>query len=242
MNELQIFNFGTTPIRTVLIDEQPWFVGRDVAIILDYNEPHKAIQRHIDDEDRMKHPIPTSSGIQEMLLVNESGMYSLVFGSKMPQAMEFKRWVTKEVLPSIRKTGGYQVPSDPMSALKLMFQATEETKEEVNEVKTRVINLEENTSIDPGKYSYIGKRISQKVHQVGKERKWSMHKKQIALLYKDINKAVADVSGVRTRSQLREKHFDNVMDLIDDWEPSTATKMLIHNLEDEETFPTAEEG
>ncbi|WP_089974561.1 ORF6C domain-containing protein [Carnobacterium viridans] len=84
--------------------------------------------------------------------------------------------------------------------------------------------------------------ISQKVRQVGKERKWTMNKEQLALLYKDLNKAVAEVSGVRTRAQLREKHFDNVIDLIDDWEPSTATRMLVLGLEDDDAFPTAEES
>lgn len=239
MNELQVFSFGTQELRTQLIDDEPWLLGKDVADNLGYQNGSRDINRHVDIDDRKIITIFDGNQNREMLFINESGMFSLALGSKLKSAKEFKRWVTKEVLPSIRKTGGYQVSKNPWDTLTLMFEASKQTKEEVDEVKTRVINLEENTSIDPGKYSYIGKCISRKVRQVGKERQWSMNKEQTALLYKDINKAVAEVSGVRTRSQLREKHFDNVMDLIDDWEPSTATRMLIHNLEDEEVFSIA---
>ena len=239
MSELQIFDFENREVRTQVIDDEPWFVAKDVAFVLGYSETN-AMTKRLDAEDSMT--VKLSGMNMRSILINESGLYTAVIGSTLPNAKRFKRWITKEVLPSIRKTGGYQVSKDPIAALRLMLQATEETKEEVEDVKNRVVNLEENVSINPGKYSYISKRISQKVHQVGKERKWTMNKEQKALLYKDLNKAVADVSGVRTRSQLREKHFDNVMDLIDDWEPATATRMLINGLEDVEVFPNGEEG
>ncbi|MFQ6792007.1 MAG: Bro-N domain-containing protein, partial [Thomasclavelia sp.] len=85
MNELQIFKneeFGE--VRSLKIGDEPWFVGKDVATILAYNEPHKAITRHIDEEDRMKHPILSNGGIQETWLINESGLYSLILSSKLP--------------------------------------------------------------------------------------------------------------------------------------------------------------
>lgn len=108
MDNLQIFKneeFGS--IRTLNINGEPYFVGKDVAKVLAYNEPHKAVVRHIDKEDRTKHPILSNGGFQESWIINESGFYSLVLSSKLPKAKEFKRWVTSEVLPSIRKTGGY---------------------------------------------------------------------------------------------------------------------------------------
>lgn len=110
MNDLKIFEneqFGS--IRTVMINNEPWFVGKDVAEILAYNEPHKAITRHVDEEDRTKHPILSNGGMQESWLINESGLYSLILSSKLPTAKEFKRWVTSEILPAIRKTGTYTV-------------------------------------------------------------------------------------------------------------------------------------
>lgn len=109
MNNLQLFenaDFGT--IRVMERDGKPWFVGKDVAEILGYNEPHKAIQRHVDDDDGMKYPITDTTGrMQNTIIINESGLYSLILSSKLPTAKQFKRWVTSEVLPSIRKHGGY---------------------------------------------------------------------------------------------------------------------------------------
>ena len=108
MNDLQIFEnpeFGS--IRTLEINGEPWFVGKDVAEVLAYNEPHKAITRHVDEEDRTKYPILSNGGMQESWLINESGLYSLILSSKLPTAKQFKRWVTSEVLPSIRKHGLY---------------------------------------------------------------------------------------------------------------------------------------
>lgn len=95
-------------IRTVEVNSQPYFVGRDVAIALGYARPANAITQHVDNEDTLKQGIPDNQGLeQQTLIINEGGVYSLIFGSKLPQAKGFKKWVTSEVLPSIRKTGGY---------------------------------------------------------------------------------------------------------------------------------------
>lgn len=111
MNELQIFQseeFGT--IRTVTIDNEPWFVGKDVAVALGYGEgksPINAIANHVDVEDKGVTKMMTPGGEQTVTIINESGLYSLVLSSKLESARRFKRWVTSEVLPAIRKTGGY---------------------------------------------------------------------------------------------------------------------------------------
>ena len=126
MNELMIFNnseFGA--IRTVEIDGEPWLVGKDVATALGYRNPKDALARHVDSEDKRGSRIPTPSGEQEMTIINESGMYSLVLSSKLPGAKKFRRWVTAEVLPSIRKTGGYNAPKDYPSALRALADAEE---------------------------------------------------------------------------------------------------------------------
>ena len=107
-SDIQTFEnseFGS--IRIVEIENEPYFVGKDVADVLGYNESNKAISRHIDEEDRMKHPILSTGGIQSSWVINESGLYSLILSSKLPTAKKFKRWVTSEVLPSIRKHGAY---------------------------------------------------------------------------------------------------------------------------------------
>lgn len=136
-NALTVFNnmeFGE--IRTLNIDNEPWFVGKDVAEALKYNEPNKAISRHIDEDDRMKYPIIDNLGRkQESWIINESGLYSLILGSKLPNAKRFKRWVTSKVLPQIRKTGGY-IPygpeDDDMTIMAKALQISQRTIEQKN--------------------------------------------------------------------------------------------------------------
>ena len=109
MNDLTTFTnpeFGQ--VRTVEIDGTPWLVGKDVAVALGYKEPTKAVRDKVDPEDRGMSKMDTPSGEQEMLIINESGLYSLILSSKMPKAKAFQRWVTSEVLPAIRKTGAYE--------------------------------------------------------------------------------------------------------------------------------------
>lgn len=112
MGALQIFeNAEFGKIRTVIIDNEPWFIGKDVATALGYTNPRDALAKHVDEED--KNTVVIRDGIQgnpNMTVINKSGVYSLVFSSKLPTAKAFKRWVTSEVLPAIRKTGGYHKP------------------------------------------------------------------------------------------------------------------------------------
>ena len=114
MHELTIFeNPEFWAIRTVELDGEPWLVGKDVAEALGYTNPRKALIDHVDDEDKGVTKCYTPGGDQDMTIINESGLYSLVLSSKLPTARKFRRWVTSEVLPSIRKTGGYTAKPDP---------------------------------------------------------------------------------------------------------------------------------
>lgn len=122
MNEVQLFNFENHEVRSLLINSEPWFVGKDVAEALGYSKARNAIATHIDSEDKKDAPIQgTLGGVQEMTVINESGLYSLVLSSKLPSAKKFKRWVTSEVLPALRKTGQYQVKE--LSGSELMAKA-----------------------------------------------------------------------------------------------------------------------
>lgn len=110
MNELQVFNneeFGQ--VRTLTINNEAWFVGKDVAVALGYSNTRDALSKHIDDEDKGVAKCDTPSGMQNMVIINESGLYSLILSSKLESAKKFKHWVTSEVLPAIRKTGTYTV-------------------------------------------------------------------------------------------------------------------------------------
>lgn len=118
MGDLKIWEnpeFGE--LRTVEMNGEPWMVGKDVATALGYKNPRDAIARHVDAEDKGVVKRDTPSGEQEMVIINESGLYSLVLCSKLPGAKRFRRWVTSEVLPSIRKTGGYMTPQKIEEAL-----------------------------------------------------------------------------------------------------------------------------
>ncbi|WP_373780164.1 BRO family protein [Jeotgalibaca porci] len=230
MNELQIFNFESNEVRTMLVNEEPFFVANDVAKTLGYANPSDATNKHC-KKGFMVWGSDSLGRQQQFKLIPESDVYRLVFRSKLPEAEKFENWVTEEVLPSIRKTGSYQIPKDPMDALRLMFQATEHTQEKVKQVDARVIHLEQNVKLEPGEYTYIGKSISRKVYQIGKERAYSMNKQQKEELFKAINKEIAEITGVRTRTQLRQKDYKKVIEFIDDWEPSKATSMLVKNYE-----------
>ena len=112
MNKVKIFNseeFGD--VRTVTINGDPWFVGKDVAAALGFTNPRDAISTHVFDEDKGVESIDTLGGKQKMTVINESGLYALVFGSRLKSAQRFKHWVTSEVLPAIRKTCGYRTPA-----------------------------------------------------------------------------------------------------------------------------------
>ena len=134
---IQVFNnteFGE--IRSMTIDGEPYFVGKDVAAALGYERPDNAIRKHVDDEDKLTHQISASGQNRTMYIINESGMYSLILSSKLEGAKRFKRWVTSEILPSIRKTGAYATDSAAAE-----YKARELRIKEMN-AQARLINAE----------------------------------------------------------------------------------------------------
>ena len=142
-NEIKVFSneeFGK--VRVLSIDNEPWFVGRDVAEVLGYSNTRDAISKHVDEEDKGVAKCDTPSGAQQMTIINESGMYSLILSSKLPNAKKFKRWVTSEVLPSIRKTGSYNLPdfNNPAEAARAWAKEYEEKQKalvQVTEMKPK---------------------------------------------------------------------------------------------------------
>lgn len=140
MNDLQLFKFENKDVRTLQIDGEPWFVGRDVANILGYSRPRNALTMHVDDEDKVvgvqnvtPYIVDTQGRKQYPTLINESGLYSLILSSKLPSAKEFKHWITSEVLPQIRKTGKYA--PKPLSREELLAKAVLEADTMIKEQK-----------------------------------------------------------------------------------------------------------
>lgn len=150
MKDLQIFSFNGLDVRTVLIDGEPYFVGKDIAEILGYAKSRNAIKNHVDDEDKKDAPIQGDlGGTQTMTVINESGLYSLILSSKLPTAKKFKHWVTSEVLPAIRKHGGYltdekafDVVNNKSGLADLLQQAADQLKQkdiQIAEMKPKAL-------------------------------------------------------------------------------------------------------
>ncbi|PIH08375.1 phage repressor protein [Staphylococcus epidermidis] len=230
MSELQTFNFEELPVRTLTVDEEPYFVGKDVADILGYSNSRKALLDHVDEEDKLTSRIVTAGQNRNQTIINESGLYSLIFSSKLESAKRFKRWVTSEVLPTLRKTGTYQVPDNPMDALKLMFDAQKETKEEIATVKADVIDLKENQKLDTGDYNLLSRTINQRVAHIQKIHAIT-NQKQRSELFRDINSEVKKMTGATSRTNVRQKHFEDVLSMVANWFPSQATLYKIKQLE-----------
>lgn len=126
MNEMQVFNYKSSQVRSVEINNEPWFVLKDVCAVLDLGSAHKVSER-LDEDERNHIPLTDSLGRkQETTIINESGLYNVILRSDKPEAKPFRKWVTSEVLPSIRKTGGYALPKDYPAALRALADAEEQ--------------------------------------------------------------------------------------------------------------------
>lgn len=156
MNELKVFNFDGSGIRTLTIGSEPYFVGKDVADVLGYQNGSRDINRHVDEDDRRKNMVFDGNQNKETIIINESGLYSLILGSKLPSAKRFKRWVTSEVLPAIRKTGMYavdQLLDDPDLAIQA-FTALKEERAKRKALETQnAVQLQQIQELQP-KASY----------------------------------------------------------------------------------------
>ena len=163
MEELQIFNneeFGN--VRSLVIDNEPWFVGKDVAEALGYKNVRDSLARHIDSDDKRDGVVIHDSMGREQkpIIINESGLYSLILSSKLESAKKFKHWVTSEILPTLRKTGSYaKVPTDPRELLMLTIKAHEQTAQRVDVLEEKVSDLEKSTTIDSSQ-QYTLERIA----------------------------------------------------------------------------------
>lgn len=233
MNEVKVFNFEANKVRTVVIDNEPWFVGKDVALALGYQDTPKAIKQHVDSDDRL-----TLTGQNAHLEnlpnrgvvgVNESGVYSLIFGSKLDSAKRFKKWVTSEVLPAIRKTGSYTAkPMSELEQIALIAKGTTQLSERIEKVDSKLDNLIENQALNATDYGSLNRLVNHRVYAYA-----SIHhipKSQVGPLFKDLGNQIKQVANVGNRSRIKSKDYDMVIQFIDNWEPSTATKAIIEQM------------
>lgn len=223
MNELQIFeneDFGE--IRTVTINNEPWFVGKDVTDILGYTNSSKALADHVDEEDKLNNVSLSSLGQRGGWLINESGLYSLILSSKMPTAKKFKHWVTSEVLPSLRKTGSYEMKnySPEMKAI-LMHD------EKIVKIDGRVTDLENKMVIDYGQQQTLKNEVNKVVVKALGGKESNAYKEVSKKVFSEINHDIQEKFTVNSRNNVPKKKFDEAIAFIRSWSPSQGTRWMI---------------
>lgn len=225
MNDIQIFNnpeFGD--IRIVIIDNEPWFVGKDVAAALGYGKERNAIQKYVDKEDALKWGVLTSGGKQDMTIINESGLYALVFGSKLDGAKKFKHWVTSEVLPTIRKTGHYgqaRLPITLSEQIQIIARGHGELKTEISSVKKELEDLKNDMPILGIEEVKISNAVKKKgVECLGGKKSNAYNDKSLrGRLYSDLHKQLRREFGVNTYKAIKRNQADTAIAIIQRYEP-----------------------
>lgn len=225
MNNLQIFSneeFGQ--VRTINIDSDVWFVGKDVAEILGYSNTRKALTDHVDDEDKLDGvTIRDSIGREQSpVFINESGLYSLILSSKMPNARKFKSWVTSEVLPTLRKTGHYEMEnySPEMQAI-LMHD------KKLVKMDERVTTLENTMTLDYSQQQALKETVNYIVVDAlggkGSEAYREISKK----VFSECNRDIQRYFHVNSRNNVPKKRFDDAIEYVQHWQPCTNTQIAI---------------
>lgn len=232
MNELQIFNneeFGQ--IRTVEIDGEIYFVGKDITEVLGYANASKAITDHVDEEDKLNNESLSSLGQRGGWLINESGLYSLILSSKMPNAKKFKRWVTSEVLPTLRKTGSYEMPnmSTEMKAILMIDQKQVKMEQ-------RMDRLEYDIPLYGSEADELSSHVKRKGVSVlgGKQSEAYKDTEIRSKVYRDIYDQVKREFGIyddsgrpQSYKALKRKYIADAHELIDCYEVPTYLEELI---------------
>ena len=225
MGQLKIFEneeFGQ--IRTVMRDGEVWFVGKDVANGLGYSNARKALGDHVDKEDKGVTKRDTLGGVQELTIVNESGLYSLVLSSKLPSVKRFKRWVTSEVLPAIRKTGSYDMDeySPEMKAI-LMHD------KKLVKIDNRVTDLENHMTIDYGQQTVLGDEVNKAVLDALGGKHSNAYNEIGKKVYAECNRDLKHYFHVNARNNVPKKRYYEALEYIQEWKPCTNTQIQIRD-------------
>ncbi|HDH5935857.1 TPA: ORF6C domain-containing protein [Staphylococcus aureus] len=217
MQELQTFNFEELPVRTLEVDGEPYFIGKDVADILGYTNSRKTLSDHVDEEDKLTSRIVTSGQNRNVTIINESGLYSLIFSSKLENAKRFKRWVTSEVLPSLRRTGTYQTkPLTTSEQIQLIAQGNTELDE-------RVTKIEETYPIMHGEAKHIQRLVAQKVVEIVRNKFNGFYDQVSRKLFAEIYKSIKKIFDVPSYNCIPRGRYQEAIRFVERWQPSYET-------------------
>lgn len=225
MNITDLITFSNAEfeqLRTAQIDDNEWFVGKDVADALGYSSSSDAIIGYVDDDDKIVASCTTPGGVQDMVLINESGLYSLIFGSKKDEAKKFKRWVTNEVLPALRKTGAHSTNTpEPLDETTSGFLSIiSDYSTQLKDLKKRICELEERNKIlehDAALYQeYVCSNLLLSIRETAKQigidekgfKKWLTNKHYI-VLPKDDRKDITATTTATKNGWLRNMPYKN---------------------------------
>ena len=230
MNE--IFNFHGQEVRTVMFDDEPWFVGKDIAEILGYVNSRDALAKHVDEDDKLTSQIATAGQMRNQTVINESGLYSLILSSKLPQAKEFKRWVTSEVLPAIRKKGGFIREDLDEDAFIALFTGQKKLREQQATMLEDIDYLKSEQPIHPSyAQSLLKKRKARVVACLGGIDSPAYADKIFAQsVFRQAEIDFKDHFNISRYDLLPKKFAEAALAYWMTWEPSTNTKMKIMEL------------
>lgn len=215
MNQLQVFNFQDVQVRTIEKEGQPWFVLKDVCDVLDIDQV-AGIKRRLSDDVISNHPIPDALGRpQQTIVINEDGLYDVILESRKPEARAFRKWITSEVLPTIRKTGGYAIDplagaSPELRAILMVDKKTQEIESRVNQVEAK---LDEQITLDHGEARRLQKAIAKRVYGVSED------EEQRSELFRELHREIKDRWGVPSYHDVKRKEFADVIRYIEAWFP-----------------------
>lgn len=229
MNNIQIFKnneFGE--VRTLIIENEPWFVGKDIAEILEYRNGSRDINRHVDEEDKRKMMLFDGKQNKETTIINESGLYSLILSSKMPSAKKFKRWVTSELLPSVRKSGSCK-PLSPQEMMRIQLGM-------IDDHEDRIKSLESNMVIDYDQQQTLRQHVNKAVLNAlgGKDTEAYAYISKV--VFSECNRDLQDRFKVNSRNNIPRKRYEEAIDYVDHWEPKTNTKLKIDEYNRQQRF------
>lgn len=225
MNELQIFNFGSNQVRTQIVKNELWFVATDVCQILDLTNTTMALNR-LDEDERSKFNLGRQG---EANVVNEFGLYNLVLSSRKPEAKAFKRWITHDVVPSIRKKGNYQLPTEPEDIMIETLKTQKEIKANLKLVQDDIHDLKQEINLSRSQKHRLSGLVRKNVYNAlgGKKAQAYNDRNLRARLYSNHWREIKNYFDVEAYEEIPKLKFDEAVEFAELWEPSTELKMLI---------------
>ena len=228
-DKIQSFEFEGKEVKTLKINDEPWFVGKDLATILGYSNTRDALNKHVDSEDKKTVAIRDgiTRGNPNQTIVNESGMFSLILSSNLPNAKKFKRWVTSEVLPTIRKNGSYQLPQTPEGQIRLLLESSVHTDERLTNVEEDIDLLKNKSEIDSTQRFQLQKARNKRAIEVCGGKESNFYKTKSRKVFMALAHDFKEFFQIPRYDALRKEDFDKAIEFINGWYPSVLLKREI---------------